>query len=54
MTKMETKEGEDDESGNIQDSFHSMIPELDLITPDGGWGWFIVFASFLMQVIGGY
>ena len=36
--------------GSVQ-SVHS---EKEIVTSDGGWGWFIVLASFLMQFIGGY
>ena len=36
------------ENGSVQ-NVHS---ESD--TSDGGWGWLIVLASFLMQFIGGY
>ena len=35
-------------------SVQSVYSEKEIVTSDGGWGWFIVLASFFMQFIGGY
>ena len=39
-----------------EDSFISFSASGDLLPtpPDGGWGWMVVFASFMIHIIGEY
>ena len=38
-----------DDDGTIQGA----DSDTEIVAPDGGWGWFVVLASFLMNFIGG-
>ena len=40
----------DDDDGSVRGT----DPETEIVVPDGGWGWFVVSASFVMHVIGGF
>ena len=38
-----------DDNGSVQGA----DSDTEIFVPDGGWGWFVVLASFFMNVIGG-
>lgn len=44
-------DGRDDED---EEEEVSATSELLPVPPDGGWGWAVVFASFMIHVIGEY